>query len=110
MPSSSCIAMPARDDRSGAGTPASSRETIVVHKGHGLPYSKGVMAQAISATGLSPGRAFELARKIERRLDANGGGEIDIAALHTLAEAVLTAEEGDLTARRYANWRRLDRP
>jgi 2-phosphoglycerate kinase len=55
-------------------------ETIVVHKGHGLPYSKGLMAQTISATGLSPGRAFELARKIEQRLDANGGGDIDIAA------------------------------
>jgi 2-phosphoglycerate kinase len=101
--------MPARSDRSGAGSPAPSRETIVVHKGHGLPYSKGLMAQAISATGLSPGRAFELARKIEGRLDANGGGEIDIAALHTLAEDVLAAEEGELTARRYANWRRLDR-
>jgi len=84
-------------------------ETIVVHKGHGLPYSKGLMAQTISATGLTPGRAFELARKIERRLDANGGGEIDITALHSLAEEVLTQEEGELTARRYANWRRLDR-
>jgi 2-phosphoglycerate kinase len=94
--------MPARNDRSGAGSPAPSRETIVVHKGHGLPNSKGLMAQTISATGLSPGRAFELARKIEGRLDANGGGEIDITALHTLAEEVLTAEEGDLTARRYA--------
>ena len=30
-------------------------ETIVVHKGHGLPYSKGLMAQTISATGLSAG-------------------------------------------------------
>jgi 2-phosphoglycerate kinase len=84
-------------------------ETIVVRKGHGLPYSKGLMAQTISATGLATGRAFELARKIEQRLDANGGGEIDIAALHSLAEEVLTEEEGDLTARRYANWRRLDR-
>src|SRR5262245_1661470 len=84
-------------------------ETVIVHKGHGLPYSKGLMAQTISATGLAPGRAFELARKIEQRLDANGGGEIDIAALHSLAEEVLTEEEGDLTARRYANWRRLDR-
>ena len=37
--SSTCTAMPAA-------------ETIVVHKGHGLPYSKGLMAQAISATGL----------------------------------------------------------
>jgi len=83
-------------------------ETIVVHKGHGLPYSKGLMAQAISATGLPTGRAFELARKIEGRLDANGGGEIDITALQTLAEEVLLAEEGEQTARRYRNWRRLD--
>ncbi len=29
--------------------------------------------------------------------------------LHTLAEEVLSAEEGEVTARRYANWRRLDR-
>ncbi len=83
-------------------------ETIVVHAGHGLPYSKGLMAQAISATGLAQERAFELARKIEQRLDANGGGEIDIAALQTLAEEVLLAEEGEATARRYRNWRRLD--
>jgi 2-phosphoglycerate kinase len=94
------------EDRSGAGTPAPSRETIVMHKGHGLPYSKGLMAQAISATGLSPGRAFELARVIEERLD---GGEIRTADLHALAEEVLRTEQDDLTARRYASWRRLDR-
>jgi 2-phosphoglycerate kinase len=101
--------MPPGNERSGAGQPAPSRETIVFHKGHGLPYSKGLMAQTISATGLPQGRAFELARKIEHRLDANGGGEIDITSLHSLAEEVLLAEEGELTARRYANWRRLDR-
>ena len=84
-------------------------ETIVLHKGHGLPYSKGLMAQSISATGLAPERAFELARKIEQRLDANGGGEIDVAALQELAEEVLLAEEGEQTLRRYSNWRRLDR-
>jgi 2-phosphoglycerate kinase len=97
---------PAEDERSGAGTPAPSRETIVMHKGHGLPYSKGLMAQAISATGLSPGRAFELARIIEERLD---GGEIRTADLHALAEDVLRTEQDDVTARRYASWRRLDR-
>ena len=84
-------------------------ETIVLHKGHGLPYSKGLMAQTISATGLPPERAFDLARKIEQRLDAKGEGEIDVAALHELAEEVLLAEEGEQTVRRYANWRRLDR-
>ena len=84
-------------------------ETIVIHKGHGLPYSKGLMAQTISATGLAPERAFELARKIEQRLAAKAGDEIDVAALHELAEEVLLAEEGEQTVRRYSNWRRLDR-
>jgi len=27
-------------------------ETIVMNRGHGLPYSKGLMAQALSATAL----------------------------------------------------------
>jgi 2-phosphoglycerate kinase len=84
-------------------------ETIVVHKGHGLPYSKGLMAQALSATALSQERSFELARLIERRLAKLGESEIDVAALHALAEEVLLAEEGELAAGRYRGWRRLDR-
>jgi 2-phosphoglycerate kinase len=84
-------------------------ETIVMHKGHGLPYSKGLMAQALSATALSHERAFELARLIERRLAERGEPEIDVAALHSLAEEVLLAEEGELAAGRYRGWRRLDR-
>ena len=100
-------------DRSGAGEPAPSRqaqpETIVVRKGHGLPYSKGLMAQALSATALSQERAFELARLIERRLAERGDSEIDVADLDALAEEVLLAEEGELAAGRYRGWRRLDR-
>jgi 2-phosphoglycerate kinase len=84
-------------------------ETIVVRKGHGLPYSKGLMAQALSATALSQERSFELARLIERRLAERGEAEIDVAALHTLAEEVLLEQEGELAAARYRGWRRLDR-
>jgi 2-phosphoglycerate kinase len=83
-------------------------ETIVVSKGHGLPYSKGLMAQAISATALSQERSFELARMIETRLADRGRAEIDVEELHALAEEVLLAEEGELTAGRYRRWRRLD--
>ena len=86
-----------------------SPETIVVHKGHGLPYSKGLMAQALSATGLSQERAFELARQIESRLAERAQGEIELSALHVLAEEVLLAEEGGTAASRYRRWRRLDR-
>jgi 2-phosphoglycerate kinase len=89
--------------------PDSPSETIVVRKGHGLPYSKGLMAQALSATALSQERSFELARLIERRLGERGEAEIDVSALHALAEDVLLEEEGELAAARYRGWRRLDR-
>src|SRR3954451_21274905 len=85
------------------------KETIVVHKGHGLPYSKGLMAQTLSATALSQERSFELARLIEARLAERGEAEIDVGALHALAEEVLLAEEGETAAGRYRRWRRLDR-
>ena len=60
-------------------SPPASRDHRRPQGPRACPYSKGLMAQTISATGPRPGRAFELARKIEQRLDANGGGEIDIA-------------------------------
>lgn len=88
--------------------PDPQSETIVVHKGHGLPYSKGLMAQALSATALSQERAFELARLIESKLAERAQHEIDAAALHVLAEEVLLAEEGGIAAGRYRRWRRLD--
>jgi 2-phosphoglycerate kinase len=84
-------------------------ETIVVHKGHGLPYSKGLLAQSLQATGLSPERSFELARRVEAHIAERGQRTIGVAALHTLCEDVLAAEEGDVAVRRYRDWRRLDR-
>jgi 2-phosphoglycerate kinase len=84
-------------------------ETIVFHKGHGLPYSKGLMAQSLSATGLSLERSFELARVIERRLADGGTVEIDTTALGGLAEQVLREQEGESAVRRFRDWRRLHR-
>jgi 2-phosphoglycerate kinase len=84
-------------------------ETIVVHKGHGLPYSKGLAAQALSATGLSPERSFELAQRVEARLAETGAEEIDVAGLRELTEEVLLEEEGEAAVRRFRDWRRLDR-
>ena len=89
---------------------AERRTPVVrVRSGYGLPYSKGLMAQALSATALSQERSFELARLIERKLAERGQAEIDVAALDALAEEVLLAEEGEVVARRYRDWRRLDR-
>ena len=84
-------------------------ETIVFHKGHGLPYSKGLMAQSLSASGLPLERAFELAREVERRLALRGERQIGVEGLDALCLEVLRAREGDSAARRYQGWRRLDR-
>ena len=84
-------------------------ETIVMHGGHGLPYSKGLMAQSLSATGLSPERSFELARAVERRLLDGGVRQIAAVELGDLTEQVLRSEEGEASLRRFRDWRRLDR-
>jgi 2-phosphoglycerate kinase len=84
-------------------------ETIVVHKGHGLPYSKGLMAQSLQASGLAPERSFVLAREIERRLALRGDTEVGVQDLDGLCLEVLRAEEGESAVRRFQSWRRLDR-
>ena len=84
-------------------------EPIVSHGGHGLPFSKGLTAQSLSASGLSPPRAFELAREVERRLLADGTSEIDLAGLRELTGEVLLAAEGEGALRRWRSWSGLDR-
>jgi 2-phosphoglycerate kinase len=87
--------------------------TPVVRSDYGLPYSKGLMAQSIMATGLPPERAFELATEIERRLTGAGAAEVELEHLRAVAEEVLTAEEGPLVVKRFRQWwsvRRLNRP
>lgn len=89
-------------------------ETIVTHRARGgLPYSKGLMAQSLSATGLTPARAWALARVVEQRLEAAGSETIESAELRALTERVLADEEGDAAVERYRDWERLnhlDRP
>jgi 2-phosphoglycerate kinase len=89
-------------------------ETIVTHRARGgLPYSKGLMMQSLSAIGLSPAHAWALARVVEQRLEADGIETIESAALRTLTEEVLEQEEGQEAVERYRDWERLnqlDRP
>jgi 2-phosphoglycerate kinase len=86
---------------------------IVVRSEFGLPYSKGLMAQSIMATGLAPERSFALATEIERRLNVGSASEIELDELRALAEEVLSHEEGDEVVNRFRRWwrlRRLDQP
>ena len=57
------------------------RHIVISDEEHALPYSKGLMASSIMATGLPPARAFHVAERIEERLHDRGAPEITRAEL-----------------------------
>jgi 2-phosphoglycerate kinase len=89
------------------------RHIVISDEEHALPYSKGLMASSIMATGLPPARAFHVAERIEDRLHERGTLSISRAELADLASAVLVEEVGQRYADSYAKWQvvnRIDRP
>jgi 2-phosphoglycerate kinase len=79
----------------------------------GLPYSKGLMARALIATGVTAVRSYELALRVEADLRARGERVVDLERLEMLAVDVLGADEGARAMRRlrrYAELRSLDIP
>lgn len=73
----------------------------------GLPYSKGLLARALVASGLSAGRAWELALRVESDLDARGETSVDLERLEELAQEVLGEDEGVDAVRRLRRFREL---
>jgi 2-phosphoglycerate kinase len=78
-----------------------------------LPYSKGLLARALMATGVSAVRAYELALRVETEIAERGGAGIDFERLDELARDVLGENEGAQAVRRlrrYQDLRRLELP
>jgi 2-phosphoglycerate kinase len=91
----------------------SSRHIVISDQEHALPYSKGLMAGSIMATGLAPARAFHVAERIEERLHGRTADSITRAELTELARQVLVEEVGQRHAESFAKWqvvKQLDRP
>jgi 2-phosphoglycerate kinase len=66
----------------------------------GPPWSKGLMARALAATGLPTTRAYELARRADAELVERGDDRIDLDRLADLATDVLGEDDGARTMRR----------
>jgi 2-phosphoglycerate kinase len=79
----------------------------IVDEEYGLPYSKGLMAQSIMATGLPPERAYHVAREVERHVIDSGTSSISLSRLREIAQQVLGEEEGHSFTERYRRWRLL---
>ena len=88
---------------------AVTRHVVVSDNENQLPYSKGLMASAIMATGLAPARAFVVAEVIEERLEESGAPSIPRPQLNDLALDVLRAEVGDRYAQSFAKWQMVQR-
>ena len=98
---------------SSAPRPRGAPPTVVVRSDYGLPYSKGLMAQSLMATGLPSARCFALAQEIEERLVASRSTEISVDELRAVAEEAVAAGEGETVLARFRQWwnvRNLDRP
>ena len=66
----------------------------------GPPWSKGLMARALAATGLTPTRAYELARRADADMIQRGSLELDLDRLAEVAAEVLGEQEAARTMRR----------
>ena len=86
----------------------SGRHIVISDDAHELPYSKGVMAGAIMATGLAPARAFHVAELIEDRLHDAGVTSLTRAELQEQACRALHDEVGERYATSFRNWQRVN--
>jgi 2-phosphoglycerate kinase len=66
----------------------------------GPPWSKGLMARALAATGLTPTRAYELARRADTDMANRGAPGLDLDRLAEIAPEVLGEREAARTIRR----------
>jgi 2-phosphoglycerate kinase len=79
----------------------------------GPPWSKGLMARALAATGLTLTRAYELARRADTEMLDHGTSRLDLDRLAELAADVLGERQANRTMgrlRRLQTLRELDLP
>jgi len=87
---------------------ANKRAQIVISDRAGLPFSKGLMASSIMATGLAPYRAYEVAERIETELLGANKLEISREELRELAIRVISELVGQRYADTYRNWQAVE--
>ena len=84
------------------------RSQIVIADRAGLPYSKGLMASSIMATGLAPYRAYEVAERIETELLDASRYQITREELRDIATRMIADVVGQRYAETYRNWQAVE--
>lgn len=84
-----------------------TRHIVITDQSHGLPYSKGLMASSLMASGLPATDAFRIAERIERTLTEEGKFEVTSQELRQRAASLL-AEVGERFASSYLKWQAVE--
>jgi 2-phosphoglycerate kinase len=90
-----------------------SKTIIITDKAHGLPFSKGLLAQSFTATGLVPAKAWAIAQAIEDELREHDETRVSSARVRAIAMEHLERTAGQRYSERYLKLRdvsRHDRP
>ncbi len=85
----------------------------VLHHESSFPFSRGLLAKSLTAAGISPGRAYEMAQEIQQEMVRENIQSIDQQLLYQQVYQKLLYEEGPETAEFYeiaTQLKRLDRP
>ncbi|MDD5748588.1 MAG: zeta toxin family protein [Actinomycetota bacterium] len=80
---------------------------IITDEEHHLPYSKGLMATSMMATGLPPEQAYNIASMIHEELSRQGKPEVTMEFVRKTAEMVLEREVGGRFVETYRKWQSL---
>ena len=90
-------------------TPDPPSVIMISDKRHGLPFSKGLLAQSFMSTGLPPSRAYPVAAAVQEDLRSRNELTVSLDRLRALAAEYLERMEGPEYANRYLRLRKLSR-
>jgi 2-phosphoglycerate kinase len=85
-------------------TKKTARITILDREDHSLPFSKGLTANAIMASGLAPGQAYSVASDVEELLVGKGQLEVQATELSKIIYDQLMEKMGEHYAINYARY------
>ncbi len=94
------------DPREAAGKPEGPPIQLV-NEGHKVPFSKGLLATALTSTGLPPQRAYAVALDVEWQLLQGEDREIGVDDLRRLVERVLAESGEQVYLHRYRIWNQM---
>ncbi|HAW60469.1 MAG TPA: 2-phosphoglycerate kinase [Actinobacteria bacterium] len=83
------------------------KRIVIRDERHGLPYSKGIMASSIMATGIPPKRAYRMSELVEERLKESNRFSVSTNELRDVVVGVLREHVGEEHVQRYVRWQSL---